>query len=85
MTAPASRRITCRTYFLVFIVFQSESVRTWQWLGFIHLPTIIRAHGGEITAESNFGQGTTFHIYLPLRRLKDLEKNSIPLIEETKS
>jgi len=62
---------------------QNRSVRG-SGLGLFICRRIIRAHGGEITAESNFGQGTTFHIYLPLRRLIEVDKNSIPLIEETK-
>jgi signal transduction histidine kinase len=35
-------------------------------LGLFICRRIINAHGGEITAESVFGEGTTFHIYLPL-------------------
>ena len=34
-------------------------------LGLFICRRIIRTHGGEITAESTFGEGTTFHIYLP--------------------
>jgi len=62
---------------------QNRSVRG-SGLGLFICRRIIRAHGGEITAESNFGKGTTFHIYLPLRKLKEVDKNSIPLIEETR-
>jgi K+-sensing histidine kinase KdpD len=40
-------------------------------LGLFICRRIINAHGGEITAESVFGEGTTFHIYLPL-----INKNS---------
>lgn len=35
-------------------------------LGLFICRRIINAHEGEITAESKFGEGTTFHIYLPL-------------------
>jgi signal transduction histidine kinase len=38
-------------------------------LGLFICRRIINAHGGEITAESVFGEGTTFHIYLPLIKL----------------
>lgn len=34
-------------------------------LGLYICREIIHAHGGEITAESQLGEGTTFHIYLP--------------------
>jgi signal transduction histidine kinase len=37
-------------------------------LGLFICRRIIRAHNGEITAESNQGEGTTFHIYLPRER-----------------
>jgi len=37
-------------------------------LGLFICRQIVRAHGGEITAESILGQGTTFHIRLPLNR-----------------
>jgi signal transduction histidine kinase len=44
---------------------QDRSVRG-SGLGLFICRRIINAHEGEITAESNFGEGTTFHIYLPL-------------------
>jgi signal transduction histidine kinase len=44
---------------------QNRSVRG-SGLGLFICRRIINAHEGEITAESNFGEGTTFHIYLPL-------------------
>jgi signal transduction histidine kinase len=37
-------------------------------LGLFICRRIIRAHNGEITAESKLGEGTTFHIYLPYER-----------------
>ena len=37
-------------------------------LGLFICRRIIRAHNGEITAESTLGEGTTFHIYLPYER-----------------
>jgi signal transduction histidine kinase len=44
---------------------QNRAVRG-SGLGLFICRRIINAHEGEITAESNFGEGTTFHIYLPL-------------------
>jgi signal transduction histidine kinase len=44
---------------------QNRSVRG-SGLGLFICRRIINAHEGEITAESIFGEGTTFHIYLPL-------------------
>lgn len=35
-------------------------------LGLFICRRIVRAHGGEITAESAPGEGTTFHIFLPI-------------------
>lgn len=35
-------------------------------LGLFICRRIIHAHEGEITAESKYGEGTTFHIYLPI-------------------
>lgn len=37
-------------------------------LGLYICRQIIRAHGGEIRVESQLGEGTTFHIYLPIER-----------------
>jgi signal transduction histidine kinase len=44
---------------------QNRSVRG-TGLGLFICRRIINAHGGEITAESNLGEGTTFHIIMPL-------------------
>ena len=63
---------------------QNRSVRG-TGLGLFICRRIIRAHGGEITAESNFGEGTTFHIFLPLQSLKKTDMISISSIEETNS
>ena len=46
---------------------QSSSVRG-SGLGLFICRRIVQAHGGEITAESTLGEGTTFHIYLPFDR-----------------
>jgi signal transduction histidine kinase/CheY-like chemotaxis protein len=42
---------------------------------------IIKSHGGLIDVESQSGQGTTFHIYLPkiLRHTKDHHRSALPL------
>jgi len=44
-------------------------------LGLFICRRIINAHDGEITAESVFGEGTTFHIYLPLLNHNSGEDN----------
>lgn len=44
---------------------QSRSIRG-SGLGLFICRRIIHAHQGEIIAESNYGEGTTFHIYLPI-------------------
>ena len=44
---------------------QNRSVRG-TGLGLFICRRIINAHEGEITAESKYGEGTTFHIYLPI-------------------
>jgi signal transduction histidine kinase len=43
-------------------------------LGLFICRQIVRAHGGEIKAESTQGKGTTFHINLPLERAQ-IEEN----------
>jgi signal transduction histidine kinase len=49
-------------------------------LGLYICRRIIQAHGGEITVESVLGEGTTFHIYLPLE-MKEITETSISLRE----
>ena len=44
---------------------QNKSIRG-TGLGLFICRRVINAHQGEITAESKFGEGTTFHIYLPI-------------------
>ncbi|MBE0408446.1 MAG: GAF domain-containing protein [Anaerolineales bacterium] len=44
---------------------QTNSVRG-SGLGLFICRRILRAHKGEITVESKLGEGTTFHVYLPL-------------------
>jgi signal transduction histidine kinase len=43
-------------------------------LGLFICRQIVRAHGGEIHAESAIGKGTTFHIFLPLEQTR-IENN----------
>jgi signal transduction histidine kinase len=49
-------------------------------LGLYICRRIIQAPGGEITVESVFGEGTTFHIHLPLE-MKEVTETSISLRE----
>jgi signal transduction histidine kinase len=46
-------------------------------LGLFICRQIVRAHGGEIEAESMVGQGTTFHIFLPTERAQVEENLSL--------
>lgn len=46
-------------------------------LGLFICRQIIRAHGGEIKAESTLGRGTTFHILLPIDRVQVEENLSL--------
>jgi signal transduction histidine kinase len=46
-------------------------------LGLFICRQIVRAHGGEIKAESTEGKGTTFHIYLPKERTQVEENISL--------
>jgi signal transduction histidine kinase len=47
-------------------------------LGLFICRRIIRAHGGEITAESIVGEGTTFHIFLPCERAENGPSQQLP-------
>lgn len=60
---------------------QNRSIRG-TGLGLFICRRIINAHGGEITAESAPGEGTTFNLFLPLDPQKDIEKRGLPAIEE---
>ncbi len=40
-------------------------------LGLVVTEKILELHGGKITAESEYGEGSTFTIYLPVERKKD--------------
>jgi signal transduction histidine kinase len=51
---------------------QNRSIRG-SGLGLFICRSIIHAHQGEIIAESNYGEGTTFHIYLPTMNHKSGE------------
>ncbi len=53
---------------------QNKSIRG-TGLGLFICRRIINAHEGEITAESKFGEGTTFHIYLPILNHDNVEDN----------
>lgn len=46
-------------------------------LGLFICRQIVRAHNGEIDVESKLGEGTTFHIYLPLKQERDEEHMSL--------
>jgi signal transduction histidine kinase len=46
-------------------------------LGLFICRQIVKAHSGEIDVESKLGEGTTFHIYLPLKRETNQEHMSL--------
>jgi two-component system sensor histidine kinase KdpD len=60
---------------------QNRSVRG-TGLGLFICRRIIIAHGGEITAESKLGEGTSFHIYLPLSHSAPIEQKYISSPQE---
>lgn len=62
---------------------QNSSVRG-TGLGLFICRRIINAHGGEITAESILGDGTTFHITLPLDQSKRIPAYRTPIKEEAR-
>lgn len=56
----------------IFEKFHQPPVRTSEWmkgtgLGLAIVKNIILAHGGEVWAESEFGQGSTFYVLLPVQ------------------
>jgi signal transduction histidine kinase len=53
-------------------------------LGLFICRRIINAHGGEITAESILGDGTTFHIFLPLDQSKRTPAYKTPINQEAR-
>jgi signal transduction histidine kinase len=53
---------------------QTNSVRG-SGLGLFICRRIVRAHKGEITVESKLGDGTTFHVYLPLSQNSQEDHN----------
>jgi len=52
-------------------------------LGLTTAYSIIKAHGGHITVESELGVGTTFHVYLPATKRKPRKEEKV--LEETPS
>jgi signal transduction histidine kinase len=44
--------------------FTTKASGTGLGLSIVH--TVVRGHGGEITFDSVAGQGTTFHLFLPI-------------------
>jgi two-component system phosphate regulon sensor histidine kinase PhoR len=43
-------------------------------LGLSYVKTIVEVHGGNISAKSDLGKGTTFSVYIPYNHFKDLEE-----------
>ena len=39
---------------------------------------IVKSHGGNITVYSKLGEGTTFHVYLPLIETRPVEPKTVP-------
>ena len=52
-------------------------------LGLYICRQLIQAHRGEITAESQVGLGTTFHIYLPIQQAKSESKTTLKEEKQT--
>ncbi|MCF4128170.1 ATP-binding protein [Methylobacterium sp. SyP6R] len=64
------RGIDARDHARVFELFRRSGVqdRPGEGIGLAHVRTLVRALGGRIDLESEFGAGTTFTVTLPLRQ-----------------
>lgn len=47
-------------------------------LGLLSCKRIVESHGGFLNVESEPGQGTSFHIYLPMREIEEVEQDVLP-------
>jgi signal transduction histidine kinase len=49
-----------------------------QQMGLAVVHGIVKSHGGNITVYSKLGEGTTFHVYLPLIETRPVEPKTVP-------
>jgi len=61
----------------IFDPFFTTKTKKGMGLGLSVCKSIMRAHGGEISAKSIPGQGTTFYLHLPVERRRSIRNESV--------